>query len=502
MRLVMGAALLLVACGRVGFVPATDGGAARDGATGDGDGDVMLGQLAQQAYLKASNNQGSLEFGTGVAMSGDTLAIGGFDPGGISGIDVPETDDSAPGAGAVYVIVRAGTTWIQQAFLKASNVDADDAFGEVIAIDGDTLVIGARYEASAATGVDGDQGDNSAPQAGAAYVFVRSGTTWSQQAYLKASNTDAGDEFGANVAISGDTIVVTSQKEASAGDPADNSLTRAGAAYVFTRSGATWSQQAYLKPADPTSFAIFGVGAAITGDTIAIGAPGEASRATGIDGDETDTSLANAGAAYVFVRAGSAWSQQAYLKAASTDADDSFGQGVALAGDTLVVGCPGDSSAATTIDGDATDNSLAGAGAAYVFARTGTTWSQQAYLKVAHPDAGDQLGTAVAIAGNAIVSGAPGEASAVGGVDGDGTDNSAPQSGAAYAFVRTGTSWAAHAYLKAAHPDAGDTFGVALAIAGGTIASAAIDEASGGSGTDADPQDNSTPDSGAVYVFE
>src|SRR5215831_5975309 len=93
----------------------------------------------------------------------------------------------------------------QRAYIKASNTDRGDQFGSSVALSGNTLVVGANFEASAATGVNGNQTDNSAHNAGAAYVFVRDGTNWSQQAYLKASNTESNDNFS-RVAISGDTI--------------------------------------------------------------------------------------------------------------------------------------------------------------------------------------------------------------------------------------------------------------------------------------------------------
>ena len=121
-----------------------------------------------------------------------------------------------------------------------------------MAVSGDTVVVGAIGEDSNATGVNGDQSDNSATDSGAAYVFVRSGTNWSQQAYLKASNTGAGDHFGISVAVSGDTVVVGAHGEDSNatgvnGNQSDNSAIDSGAAYVFVRSGTNWSQQAYLK---------------------------------------------------------------------------------------------------------------------------------------------------------------------------------------------------------------------------------------------------------------
>src|SRR5262249_49575291 len=142
--------------------------------------------------------------------------------------------------------------WSQQAYLKASNTGGGDEFGISVAVSGDTVVVGARFEASNATGVNGNQADNSASQSGAAYVFTRSGGVWSQQAYLKASNTEACDRFGWSVAVSGDTVVVGALGESSNatgvnGNQADNSACGSGAASVFPPSGGVWSQQAYLK---------------------------------------------------------------------------------------------------------------------------------------------------------------------------------------------------------------------------------------------------------------
>ena len=115
-----------------------------------------------------------------------------------------QADNSATDSGAVYVFTRSGTTWAPQAYVKASNTSAKDAFGNAIALsaDGGTLAVGATGEASAATGIGGNQGDNNAASAGAAYVFIRTGTVWSQQAYVKASNTDPGDVFGVTIALS------------------------------------------------------------------------------------------------------------------------------------------------------------------------------------------------------------------------------------------------------------------------------------------------------------
>src|SRR5207244_2147045 len=152
---------------------------------------------------------------------------------------------------------------IQQAYLKASNAEANDFFGASVAISGDTIVVGATSEDSNATGVNGDGGNNSEVNSGAAYVFVRSGATWTQQAYLKASNTGGSDFFGGSVAISGDTIVVGATSEDSNatgvnGDGSNDSELNSGAAYVFVRSGATWTQQAYLKASNTGGSDFFG----------------------------------------------------------------------------------------------------------------------------------------------------------------------------------------------------------------------------------------------------
>ena len=241
------------------------------------------------------------------------------------------------------------------------------------------MVVGAPGESSAATGVNGDQADQTQPGSGAAYVYVRTAGTWVQQAYLKASNTEAGDAFGEAVAISGNTIVVGAEGEASGfpgvnGNQADESIPGSGAAYVFERSGSTWTQQAYLKASNPGIYDQFGFSVAISGNTIVVGAPSESSLDTGIDGDQLDDSGGSAGAAYVFVRSGSNWSQQAYVKASNTGEDDGFGFSVAISGDTFVAGALDEESAATGVNGDGSDNTAVASGAAYVYHRFGSRW--------------------------------------------------------------------------------------------------------------------------------
>ena len=259
----------------------------------------------------------------------------------------------------------------QQAYLKASNAEAGDFFGASVAISGDTVVVGAYGEDSAASGVNGNQADNSASSSGAAYIFVRSGSTWTQQAYLKASNTGVNDLFGASVAISGNTIIVGAYAEDSAasgvnGNQADNGAIDSGAAYVFVRSGSTWTQQAYLKASNTGVSDFFGGSVAISGDTAVIGAFEEDSAATGVNGNQADNGAVDSGAAYVFARSGSTWTQQAYLKASNTGSSDLF-VNPAISGDTAVVGALYEDSAARGVNGNQADNSAKNSGAAYVF---------------------------------------------------------------------------------------------------------------------------------------
>lgn len=164
---------------------------------------------------------------------------------GVNGIE----DETGLNTGAAYVFVRNGTTWSQQAYLKASQVSAGDFFGLAVANSGDTIVVGAYTEDGSATGVNG-AADELVSNVGAAYVFVRNGRTWSQQAYLKASQVTPNDLFDDSVAVSGDTVVVGVINEdgsaAGVNGTVNEGVLDLGAAYVFVRNGTTWSQQAYL----------------------------------------------------------------------------------------------------------------------------------------------------------------------------------------------------------------------------------------------------------------
>jgi hypothetical protein len=193
----------------------------------------------------------------------------------------------------------------QQAYLKASNSGAGDGFGVHVAISGDTVVVGVIWEASNAIGVNGDQNDNSEVGSGAAYVFVRTGTTWTQQAYLKGAMTGAEDRFGWSVAVSGDTVVVGATGEDSYatgvnGNQLSDAASGSGAAYLFVRTGTTWTQQAYLKASNTGFNYHFGSSVAASGNLAVIGSPEEASYATGVNGNQTNDWAPGAGAVYLF----------------------------------------------------------------------------------------------------------------------------------------------------------------------------------------------------------
>lgn len=411
---------------------------------------VTIDPVAQQAFLKASDTYAGDIFGYAVAISGNTVVVG-----------APYEDGNATDSGAVYVYTRTGTTWAFQARLKAPSPAVNNEFGYAVAISGDTLVVGAPYRNS---------------NTGIAYVFTRSGTTWTCRKNLTASNAVAGDQFGKAVAISGGTIVV--------GAPSKNS--DAGAAYVFTGSGATWTQKAYLTISTGITD-YFGSAVAISDTTAVVGAYGK-------DG----SSGADAGAAYVYVFNGTEWVQQAALSPSNPDPGDYFGYSVAISGNTVVVGAYREDSNTkgvnTTPNNYGTDT-----GAAYVFTRSGTTWSQQAYLKASNTGNSDYFGYSVGISGDIIVVGAEEEDSNTTGIGSSPNDLSS-NSGAAYVFTRSGTTWSQTSYLKAFNTGEEDRFGHAVAISDGTTVIGAYWEDSNTTGVTTIWNEIGI-DSGAAYVF-
>lgn len=486
-------------------------------------------------YFKASHSsRGS--FGGVVALAGDgnTMAVGATDErSNATGINGDQTNDTLDNSGAVYVFSRSapGSAWSQQAYLKASNnrrfsrvgyLAHGPYFGWSLALstDGSTLAVGAIYESSNARGVNGNQDNTDTPGAGAVYVFSRDNTTWSQQAYIKASNTRAQAEyyfpdgsegayrdvlnphlFGAKVALSasGDLLAVGAPGEGSNatginGSQDDNSASGAGAVYTYTRSGATWTHQAYLKASNANAKDGFGnIALSADGSTLTASARGEASSATGINGDQNDNSLPNAGAVYVFTQTSGTWNQQAYLKASAADVNEVFGGAQALSSD---------------------GNTLAVAGnAVHVFVRSNGAWSQQARLT--SMSSGTQFVSSVALSANGdiLAMGTPRDGSSAAGFHGSPADNTKPSSGAVSLFQRSSGAWQPRAYVKASNPDAHDQFGgaVSLSADASSMAVGAVHEQSKATGIQGDQSDNSGPPAlpvwgyaanyGAVYLY-
>ncbi len=496
----------------------------------------MDGMLDTIGYLKASNpgmddqfGGGSLIYGLSAALSndGNTLAVSSiFEDSAAAGVNGDEDDDSALDAGAAYIFIRGEVGWVQQAYIKASNSESSDQFGYSVALsgDGDTLAVGANLEASNATGVNGDQADNSDFGSGAVYVFGRRDGAWSQLAYLKASNTDAGDVFGYQVALSydGNTVAVAAQGEDSAAagvnaDDTNNDAGGAGAAYVFSRDGDDWAQQAYIKAEYPEENDLFGSSIALSddGNTLVVGALDEDGGQPGINGDQTDNSGRGSGAVYVFTRVGGDWSQQAYVKGLNTERADAFGAAIAISadGNTLAVGAPDENNTSTGANAEighrvgSDQRTEYSNGAVYLFVRHNGSWAQQSYIKPSHVGRFDQFGTRVALSsdGKLLAVGVPLEDSPAAGIDGSRDDDEAGGSefGAVYLYTRSEGVWSDHAYVKAPNVGVYDEFGsiVALDGDGTTLLVGARFEDSAASGFSGDRTNEEARDAGAVYIY-
>jgi hypothetical protein len=354
--------------------------------------------------LLASDGEANDEFGLSVSISGDTALIGAF-----------KDSDNGQYSGSAYVFTRTSTNWTLQQKLLASDGEAHDYFGNYVSLSGDTALIGA-------VGVDSQQG--------AAYVFIRTGTTWTQQAKLLASDGAAYDQFGCSVSVSGDTALIGAYGHDS----------NKGSAYAFIRTGTTWTQQAELLAPDGATNDQFGFAVAISGDTALIGAHWDDNN------DKYDS-----GSAYVFTRVGTTWSQQQKLLASDAETGDEFGGSVSLSGDTALIGAPKNDMATVP-------------GSAYVFTRTGTTWTQQAKLVASDGIAPDFFGCAVSLDENTVL---------VGAFWGDGI---VTDSGSAYVFTRSGTTWTQQAKLFASDGEGYDRFGSSVSVSGDTALIGAFED--------------------------
>jgi len=392
---------------------------------------ILAPTIASEIKLLASDGLDGNWFGISVAIGGNTIVIGASTNATKNGI----------ASGSAYVYTRSGTDWTEQAKLTASDGAAADSFGISVAVnvDADTIVIGA----------DGDDTDKGIAS-GSAYVYTRSGTVWTEQVKLTASDGATGDKFGRSVAIIGDTIVIGVQRDNT------ESGASSGSAYVYTRSGTVWTEQAKLTASDGVAYDRFGKSVAIDGDTIVIGA----------HLDDTDSG-SDSGSAYVYIRSGTVWTEQAKLTASDGARDDLFGYNVAISGDTIVIGAYGD------------DDNGEYRGSVYVYTLSGIIWTEQAKLTASDGGKDDYFGKSVAIDGDTIAIGA----------DWGGTE-SGESSGSAYVYTRSGSAWTELFKLAASDGATFDYFGTSVAVDGDTIVI----------GAPADDNENGI-DSGSVYNY-
>ncbi len=320
---------------------------------------TVSADLTGEVKIFASDGADYDQFGRAVSISGDTAAIG----------------SNSGSTGAVYVLVRDAVSgdWAEQQKLTASDGASNDFFGRAVAMDGDTIVVGA--EGASVSGSN----------TGAAYVFVRSGTVWTEQAKLIASDGSDDDKFGHAVAIDGDTVVIGAEYAQELGDGV-HETNPPGAAYVFVRSGTTWSEQQKIRPDDSDYGDNFGNAVAIDGDTVVVGAKDKHARR---------------GSAYIFVRSQDSWAQQQKLLASDNAVDDWFGHAVAVSGDTAMV-------SNNSYVHVALSNYVASS--VYVFNRNGATWTEEQILNASDFDGTvnfpyDGFGESISIQGDQVLIG-------------------------------------------------------------------------------------------------
>ena len=342
---------------------------------------LTLSVLTQAAYaaretkITADDAAAGDMFGISVSISGDYAVIGAHG-----------NDDDGGESGSAYIFTRDGDDWNQQAKLTADDGAAADVFGFSVSIDGDYAVIGAYID------------HNQAGSTGSAYIFIRDGEDWTQQAKLTANDAAADDYFGHSASISGDYAVIGAYLD-------DDDGGSSGSSYIFFREGGRWTQQAKLTADDAAAGDSFGNSVSISGDYAVIGGKGN------------DDDGGSSGSAYIFTRDGNEWTQQAKLTANDAAERDQFGISVSISGDYAVIGAYTD------------DDDGGSSGSAYIFTRDGNEWTQQAKLTANDAAANDNFGNFVSISGDYAVIGAC--------LD----DDDGGESGSAYIFTRDGYDW-------------------------------------------------------------
>jgi hypothetical protein len=349
---------------------------------------ITVDPMVQRQKLTASDAATNDYFGSSVWLSsdGNTVLIG--------------TPGKSSFRGAAYLFTRSGSTWTEQQKLTASDAATLDRFGSSVSLssDANTALIGAIGKSSST---------------GAAYLFTRSGSGWSEQQKLLASDAATNDYFGSSVSLSsdGNTALIGAYAKSS----------NTGTAYLFTRSGSAWTEQQKLTASDAAAGDAFGLSVSLSsdGNTALIGTPGK----------NTDS-----GAAYLFTRSGSAWTEQQKLTASDTN----FGFSVSLSsdGNTALIGAIGKSTLA---------------GAAYLFTRSGSAWTEQQRLTASDAAINDNFGNSVYLSsdGNTVLIGA---------------NTKSSNTGTAYLFTRSGSAWTEQQKLLASDAATFDQFGSSVAL--------------------------------------
>ena len=396
------------------------------------------------------------------------------------------------------MVERSG---VQEGYVKAKVIDDVDHFGNSVALWEDTLVVGAVHEDSASPGVNGEANNDSLEDSGAAYVFVRHGNVWSQEAYLKSDAPASNEFFGVSVAIRGDTVAVG----ATHSSPWGNTAGHSGKVFVFVRNAGKWTRKSVLSGGNGDDADQFGSSLALSEDALFVGAMYESSGAR------------QSGAVYVFPRTASGFGTPVKLKATTPKVEEVMGWSVAVDGDTLLAGAPEDSG---------TNTGFGGAGAAYVFVRRNGTWYPRADLLRTRPPGevylfertgdkwnvtdmltatnardSDFFGSAVYLAGESLVVGANGDASATRGVGASSDRTGAAFSGAIYLFGKQDDRWERTVFIKPSNTHSYDAFGQQLAVYGDTLATGAFLESSASTGVNGSDTNSGASESGAVYVF-
>lgn len=424
--------------------------------------DPVIGVPCQDFFkgqIQGPEPQEYSQFGQVMALDADTLVIGAprmdHPPRGTPGFN----QDS----GAVYIFTRDGERWREDQILHAPVPDGIDMFGSAVALEGDTLIIGAPREDSDAEGVGAMLTGSGSVNSGAAYVYRRIDGLWTFEVAIKPPQPADAAYFGHAIALHGETLVITAPERTNRLS-ANYYQHDAGAAYVYERSPQEgWVESATLFASNIDLYDRFGIAVDIHDGRIAIGAPDEASGFGGSVPDPQDNTSPSSGAIYIFEKQGKQWVETQYIKALHPGAGDLFGSSLVLQGTRLIVGAPGESSSANTVGGDQLLDDASEAGAVYIFEYTETRWEQRHYLKAPNADEDDNFGESMLLAGDRLFIGAISENGYIP-ITTEHHDLGGASSGAVYLFEEKMQTWSFAHYLKSPSPVWTGRFGISMAL--------------------------------------